>query len=112
MKKILLPLLVFVVAVSLSAFTHFKPSLIMQGWFIYTGDNPNDPNSYTFSTEDPGCSANSSLCAVFADIDPSTTGGGLQNSKPIATGSSRSLSVLSSESQGFTQATDDVELHN
>lgn len=106
-------MLALVVAVSMSAFTQLRTALTSQGWFIYDGSgDPNDPDSYTYSSSDPGCSATTALCAVNADIDPATMGGNPADQKPLASGGSQSLDVLSSQSQNFSQPTTDVEFHN
>jgi hypothetical protein len=113
MKKVLLPMIVFAVGISLSAFKQASRVLTSQGWFIYNGiGDPSDPSSYTYSSSDPGCSSSTALCAVNADIDPATMGGAPQDQKPLASGGTESLDVLKSQSQNFTQPTSAVEFHN
>jgi hypothetical protein len=45
---------------------------LSEGWFVYNGGSQTSPNSYSPNTGSPNCPGAVTLCAIFADIDPST----------------------------------------
>jgi hypothetical protein len=116
MKKMLLPMLALVVAVSLSAFTGKKErvSTSQEAWFVYDTGSKTSQNSYHYSASDPGCDESMQLCAVFAIVDESTIqNNNIATSKPLQAGEDiRSLEQLAEDSNEFTESTPDVELRN
>lgn len=106
-------MLALVVAVSLSAFTHQKPALTNEAWFLYNGGVKTNQDSYSYSATNPGCNSSAALCAVRAEIDESTiVDDDITTAKPVETGSGiKTLQSASSESSGFTMPSTNVQFH-